>query len=279
MIECSAEPSVLAGVESSPEYLLNTNLVGTLNCLESVRKNKSAIIFLSTSRVYPIKTINSLPFIEESTRHSLKKGYNYEGISDKGISEEFPLIGPRSLYGTTKLCSELIIQEYAELYDIQAVINRCGLISGPWQMGKIDQGVIMLWILNQILKRDLTYIGYGGEGKQVRDVLHIEDLCRLIEIQITDLHLYKGEIYNVGGGIVNSISLFELTEMCEEITGNRIKISKIPDTRPNDLIWYITDSTKIMKKSGWTPQKRIHELLYDMKNWIISNKESLSNIL
>ncbi|HEY9246818.1 MAG TPA: NAD-dependent epimerase/dehydratase family protein, partial [Candidatus Methanoperedens sp.] len=171
VIECSAEPSVLAGYDSSPDYLLNTNLLGTINCLEYARKCRADVVFLSTSRVYPVKTINSLGYIERKTRFELAGEHEIPGVSSRGYSEDFPLSGSRTLYGTTKLASELILQEYIEMYGLRGVINRCGVLTGSWQMGKIDQGVVVLWAAKHHYGQPLSYIGYGGKGKQVRDIL------------------------------------------------------------------------------------------------------------
>lgn len=279
MIECSAEPSVLAGITSSPEYLLNTNLVGTLRCLESVRKNMADLIFLSTSRVYPMESINNQIYHEEDTRFTPSDFSKFRGITKMGISELFPLDGIRSLYGATKLCSELFIQEYAAAFGISAIINRCGLISGPWQMGKVDQGVIMHWILSHLLKRPLQYLGYDGNGKQVRDVLHIADLCRLIEIQIKNPNIFKGRVFNAGGGLNASISLCELTTICQKVTGNIIPIGHILDDRPNDLIWYITDNTLLTQTCGWQPEYLVEQTVQDIAVWITSHRQDLVNIL
>jgi CDP-paratose 2-epimerase len=135
IFECSAEPSVLAGLNTSPSYLINTNLLGTINCLELARKNKANFIFISTSRVYPVKLINDLEFEEEKTRFSFKAEQKIVGASVEGIAENFPLEGARSLYGSTKLCSEIIMQEYMDSFGLKGIINRCGVITGPWQMG------------------------------------------------------------------------------------------------------------------------------------------------
>ena len=124
MIECSAEPSVLAGYNESPAYLINTNLVGTINCLEAIRKNKADIIFLSTSRVYPVDALNQLPYDERETRFDLTKKSKTTGVSVEGISESFTLNGPRSLYGATKLASEILLTEYVDMYGIHGIINR-----------------------------------------------------------------------------------------------------------------------------------------------------------
>jgi CDP-paratose 2-epimerase len=278
MIECSAEPSVLAGVDSSPWYVLNTNLLGTIHCLEAVRANQASLIFLSTSRVYPIKSINQLTYTEGMTRFSLAEKCITPGITSNGITEEFPLQGFRSLYGATKLCSEYLIQEYIESYGIRAIIDRCGLIAGPWQMGKIDQGVVMLWVACHHFRKDLSYIGYNGTGKQVRDVLHIDDLCDLVLLQIERLDEFSGEIFNVGGGRNNSVSLLEMTALCRKITGETIPITSVSQTRPNDLIWYITDNSKVSHSFGWVPKRSVNDTIGDLNKWLCSNRDILYKI-
>src|SRR5579863_778718 len=171
ILECSAEPSAQAGYGGSPEYLVETNLIGCFHCLELARRAKADCIFLSTSRVYPYGLLNALRFEEQSTRFALMNNQTIAGVSEHGISEEFPLNGPRSLYGMTKLAAELMVAEYADAYGFRVVINRCGLITGPHQMGKADQGVLALWVAAHYFGKSLTYIGFGGAGKQVRDFL------------------------------------------------------------------------------------------------------------
>lgn len=279
VLECSAEPSVLSGINSSPSYLINTNLIGTINCLEFARENKSDFIFFSTSRVYPIEAINNLNYVEGEARFSLSKNQKTKGASEKGISEEFPLEGARSLYGSTKLCSELILQEYSYFYGIRSIINRCGVITGPWQMGKVDQGVFVLWVAKHIYKQNLAYIGYGGQGKQVRDFIHIDDLFDVLMIQMNDIDKFNNDIYNIGGGTKNSASLQELTKVCEKITGEKIKIASIKKDRPADVRSYITDSEKFMNLTGWKPKKNLDLTIKDIAQWIDKNKEDLESIL
>ena len=279
ILECSAEPSVLAGLNSSPDYLINTNLLGTINCLELARRNDSAFIFISTSRVYPIDPINKLDYLEEETRFTLADKQTIKGVSKEGISEKFPLQGARSLYGTTKLASELILEEYIYSYNIKGIINRCGVITGPWQMGKVDQGVFVLWVARHIFGGKLSYIGYGGKGKQVRDFIHIDDLFDIIDIQINNIKKFSGETYNVGGGLENSVSLQELTKVCEKITGNKIEIGKVAEDRPADLKLFISDCSKIKNLSGWKPKKNIETTVSDIVKWILDNKIRLKNIL
>lgn len=279
LIECSAEPSVMAGVTSSPEYLLDTNLLGAINCFELARKTKADVIFLSTSRVYPVKTTNQLFYKEEKTRFVLTKRQFIKGASERGINEQFPIDGARTLYGTTKLSAEFILEEYIQNYGIRGVINRCGLITGVWQMGKVDQGVIVFWMARHIFRKPLSYIGFGGSGKQVRDIIDIDDLFELLLIQIMDIEKYNAHTYNVGGGLVNSVSLLELTRFCNTITKNKVAITKYSETRAGDIRIYISDSREIIKKSGWKPKKTVEQSLEEIYKWIIDNRHELEKIL
>ena len=267
ILECSAEPSVLAGY-NSPGYLLQTNLVGTINCLELARQTGADFIFLSTSRVYPIAYLKALNFKERETSFQLLKQQHFPGASSDGISEEFPLDSARSLYGSTKLASELLISEYADAYGMRTLINRCGVLTGPWQMGKVDQGVFALWIANHYFQKPLKYIGYGGTGKQVRDFLHVDDLLDLIDIQIHDLEKLKGQTFNVGGGSTKTLSLYETTQLCQEITGNQIPITPVPETRTGDIPIFITDSRKVMAATGWQPKRDAKTTLTEIYDWI-----------
>lgn len=279
IIEASAEPSVLAGINSSPDYLLNTNLVGTINCLNFALKNKSNFIFLSTSRIYPIKNIEKISYSESESRFKINEKQEIMGVSQKGLSENFPLHGTRSLYGASKLTSELIIQEYAETYGIKTVINRCGVLTGPWQMGKVDQGVVVLWAARHFWKKKLSYIGYGGTGKQVRDILHTKDLYELIKWQISNIDLINGDTFNVGGGTEVSVSLLELTHLCEKITGNKIEIESVKETRQADIPVYITDNSKITSLSGWKPKIKPEQIMTEIIDWIAQNEKDLESIL
>jgi CDP-paratose 2-epimerase len=278
IIDCSAEPSVLAGF-SSPQYVLQTNLLGTINILELARQVRARVLFLSTSRVYPIAPLRSLSLEELPTRFELSAVQTLAGVSKFGIAESFGLQGARSLYGATKLASELLIEEYRDAYGIQAIVNRCGVLTGPWQMGKVDQGVFVLWMAAHMFKKPLSYIGYGGTGKQVRDLLHIDDLFRLVDYQFEHFAELEGGVFNVGGGRDISLSLLETTQLCEEITGNKIAISPVLEDRQGDVPLYITDSSKIIQSTGWKPQIAPHQVLKDIFDWIRENQSALSSII
>lgn len=280
LIECSAEPSVLAGYGENPMYVINTNLVGTVNCLELARKSKADVVFFSTSRVYPYDALNKIKIIEKETRFEWRDEQEkpVPGWSHDGIDVDFTIEGPKSLYGATKLCSEIILQEYINMYGIRGVINRCGVIAGPWQFGKIDQGVFSLWMLTHYFKRDLSYIGFGGMGKQVRDLVHVDDIIELIEAQLDAIGRISGEIYNIGGGRDISLSLFEADRLCKEITGNKINTKSEPKTRPADLAVYITDNRKAYNDLNWRPKRDAKSILEDMYLWIKDNEDMLQTL-
>jgi CDP-paratose 2-epimerase len=279
LVECSAEPSVLAGFNESPVYLINSNLHGAINCLELARKHAADFVFLSTSRVYPVARLKQLNLKESPTRFTLEQQQPMPGASAMGIAENFPLEGRRSLYGATKLAAELIALEYAEMYDLRVIINRCGVIAGPWQMGKVDQGVFTLWMAAHYFGKPLKYIGFGGSGKQIRDVLHIDDLCNLLHIQLNRISDCSSKVYNVGGGLENSLSLLETTALCREITGRQIEIKPELQERPVDIPCYISDNRRVIRETGWQPSRSVQHTLSDIFQWIRENEAALKQIL
>jgi CDP-paratose 2-epimerase len=268
LVECSAEPSALAGVSGSPDYVIQSNLLGAYHCLEFARRSNAYVLFLSTSRVYPVAGLEALALEETDTRFELSDGQPAAGASAAGISEQFPLAGARTLYGSTKLAAELLIEEYRAAYGLRAVVNRCGVIAGPWQMGKVDQGVFTYWMLAHHFRRPLQYIGFGGSGKQVRDLLHVEDLLDLMDEQLSDPARWDGVTVNVGGGRPGSLSLLETTELCTEITGNRLEIAGNPQTRPGDVPVYLSDCDKLHRLTAWRPRRAPRDILLDIHGWI-----------
>jgi CDP-paratose 2-epimerase len=278
VVDCSAEPSVLAGV-TSPQYVVQANLLGTANVLEFCRQTSAQLLFLSTSRVYSVPALRGLRLVEQPTRFCLAPDQPEAHVTGRGIGEEFPTKGFRSLYGTTKLASEMLIEEYRESFGLKAIVNRCGVLTGPWQMGKVDQGVFVLWMAAHYFRKSLAYIGFGGTGKQVRDLLHIDDLLELVKYQLERFDELAGDLFNVGGGLGCSLSLLETTELCQEMTGHNIEIKMIKDERPADVALFITDSSKVMKRTGWQPKQTPRSTLQDIYRWIQQEEASLRAVL
>lgn len=280
IVEASAEPSAQAGYGGqSPEYLVETNLSGCFRCLELARRHRADFLFLSTSRVYPVERLNGLAFREDPSRFTLLEAQDAPGATAAGIAEDFPLEGARSLYGMTKLSAELMVAEYADAYGLRSIVNRCGLIAGPRQMGKTDQGVAALWVAAHHFRRPLAYIGFGGTGKQVRDVLHIDDLCELLALQVRCFERFAGRTFNVGGGLANSVSLREMTAICQEITSHRIEIECVSQDRPADVRIYITDHRRLTEFSGWQPRRSARDTLADIWQWIRQDEDGLRPVL
>lgn len=278
LVEASAEPSVLAGLGGSPGYLIGTNLVGTLNCLEFARERVESMVFLSTSRVYSIQPLREIQLREEATRFEISAEQTLPGVSAAGIAESFPTHLPRSLYGATKLASELMIQEYADTYGLRAVINRCGVIAGSGQFGKVDQGVFTLWVANHYFKKPLRYTGFGATGRQVRDLLHPDDLFDLIERQVPRLNEARGAVYNVGGGVEGSVSLQELTALCRDVVGEEVPIAEDRSTSPVDIPLYISNNARASRDFGWTPRRSVRYIVEEIASWLRQNEQELRPI-
>jgi CDP-paratose 2-epimerase len=262
IIDCCAEPAINMSTED-PDRVISTNLIGTFNLLKKCKKDKAKIIFLSTSRVYSIIELNKL-FYKQNFKSKIKIKYK--------INETFKTSSPKSLYGFTKLSSEELIKEFNYSSNIQYIINRLGVISGPWQFGKQDQGYISLWVNRFLTKKKLSYIGFGGYGQQIRDVIHIDDVSDIIYKQIVNFNKIKNETFNIGGGVKNSISLKELTRICEDITKSKIKFRKIKTTSIYDIPYYVSDNSKIKKFYNWAPKRNIYKIIRDIYIWMSENK-------
>lgn len=276
-VEASAEPSVLAGADGNAHYLVNTNLTGTLHALEFARKNAGAMVFLSTSRVYGIPALRALPLVEGPTRFMLNPNALPPGCTVDGLNESFSVAPPRSLYGSTKLASELMIEEYAASFNMRVVINRCGVICGPGQFGKVDQGVFTLWVANHYFGKPLRYTGFGGTGKQVRDLLHPRDLFALLNLQTDQLKPGQAPVYNVGGGR-HSVSLLEMTRWSQEATGKSITITPNPETHAVDIPFYVSDNRLVTQTFGWSPQVTPQQSVGEIAAWLKQEEPTLKHL-
>ncbi|MEI8309892.1 MAG: NAD-dependent epimerase/dehydratase family protein, partial [Verrucomicrobiota bacterium] len=274
IIDCAANPSVLAGVDGSGSRdLVDQNLYGTVNLLELCKAWGAGFTLLSTSRVYSIAPLASLPLVLSQTRFDINASALPEGMGLKGVGESFSTTPPISLYGSTKLCSERLALEYGSAFGFPAWINRCGVLAGPGQFGKADQGIFSYWIHSWKAGRPLRYIGFGGTGKQVRDCLHPRDIAPILLKQIQGAFPSPipsaSHVVNLSGGVANSMSLLELSAWCRKRLGpsdseSHIENSRSDEIRPYDIPWMVLDSTLAGEIWGWQAATPIFDVLEEI---------------
>ena len=279
IVDAAAEPSVGAGTSGSPAYVLAANLGGTINTLELARERAGIFVLLSTSRVYSIAPLRDLALEETPLRFVLAERQQEPGAGPHGIAEGFPVDRSRSFYGSSKLSAELIAQEYAASYGLDVVINRCGVLSGAGQFAKAEQGVIALWVASHVLGRPLAYTGFGGLGKQVRDVLHPDDLFSLLLRQIDSVERCREQVFNVGGGQRGSTSLAELTAVCCEVTGKKVEIGRRDEASAVDIPYYVSDTRKVEAAFGWQQSRGVREIAAEISEWVTASGAELAAVL
>lgn len=276
VIDAAANPSVLAGVDgkSSPRQLCEHNLGGTMNVLEYCRDRKAGLILLSTNRVYSVKELAGLPVTEQGQTFELDAASQLpDGVSVDGISEQFSVQPPVSLYGATKLASELMALEYGAAFDFPVWINRCGVLAGGGQFGTAEQGIFSYWLHAHAARRPLRYIGFGGRGLQVRDAFHPDDLADLIAIEIRRKP-HGDAIFHAGGGRQNAMSLAQLTAWANDRFG---KHEPSPDLRPRpfDAPWMIMDSGRAAAELGWAPRRGMDFILNEIADHVRTHPDWL----
>ena len=259
IIDCSAEPAVEISKKNISK-VISSNFLSTHNILEKTKIDNSKLIFISSSRVYPIK--NSYEKFKKFKKN--KKHLPYSETED--------FTRQKTIYGFTKYSSEKLIEEYNYSCNLKYIINRCGLISGPGQYGKVEQGLVSLWLWRHMNKLSLKYLGYNGKGEQIRDVLFIDDLCELILKQIKSYHIFQNNLFCIGGGLKNSINLKNLTRICEKLTNNKVKITNNMSTSIYDIPYYVTSLQKIKKFTKWEPKISLNEGMEITYNWMKKNQ-------
>lgn len=261
VLDAAANPSVLAGVDgkTSSRQLIEHNLGGTVNMLEFCKTHRAGFILLSTSRVYSIPPLASLPV--EVHAHAFRPRVAASaseptfppGVGPAGVAEEFSTAAPVSLYGSTKLASEALALEYGETFNLPVFVNRCGVLAGAGQFGRADQGIFAYWLNAHLRRRPLKYIGFGGHGHQVRDCLHPRDLAPLLAKQFAAPTLAASDrLANFAGGAPSAMSLRQLTDWCDAAFGPH-PIASDTTPRPFDIPWMVLDSAKAARLWNWRP--------------------------
>jgi CDP-paratose 2-epimerase len=266
IIDAAANPSVLAGIDgkTSSRQLLEHNLFGTVNLLELAKQRSAGFILLSTSRVYSIEPLAALKVTPKNGAFTpLADAAMPEGLSPRGVSEQFSTTPPLSLYGASKIASETVALEYGAAFDFPVWINRCGVLAGAGQFGRADQGIFPFWINSYLRRAPLSYIGFDGTGLQTRDCLHPRDLVPLLLAQMNELPANKPATVNLGGGMDHTLSLAQLSNWCAQRFGEH-KVAADLQPRPFDIPWLVMDATLATTEWNWKPQTSLDAILNEI---------------
>ena len=260
VIHTAAQPGVPSSVRM-PKEDFDINALGTLNVLECVRQRckEAVFIYTSTNKVYG-ENVDRIPLIEKETR------YIYNGVD--GVSEEMSTdLTGHTPYGVSKLVGDLYTQEYGRIYGMKTGIFRMSCIYGVRQFGFEDQGWVAWFVIANLMNKPITIY---GNGKQVRDLLYVTDLIEAFDkfIKSNSRH----EVFNIGGGAANTISLLEFLQELEKVTGKKRKIS-FSDWRPSDQKVYISDIRKVKQKLNWEPKVKPVDGMRRIVEWVRENRE------
>jgi len=263
IVHAAAQVAVTTSL-ADPFLDFEINALGTLNVLEAARINDSSLIFTSTNKVYG-ENVNKIPIVEKESRYE----YADEKFKD-GIPEDFSIdLTGHSPYGCSKLAADVYVQDYAHTYGLRTAVFRQSCIYGERQFGVEDQGWVAWFLISSLLGKTITIY---GDGKQVRDILYIEDLLRAIELALSKIESLKGEVFNIGGGISNAVSLLEVIRYIEEISGKSLNL-RFSAWRKSDQKVYISNVRKAREKLNWEPKVSWKEGIKRVYDWIIRNKE------
>ena len=265
IVHTAAQTAVTTSL-SDPQIDFEVNALGTFNVLEAARLagNDPVVIYCSTNKVYG-ENVNKVKVIEKETR------YVFGADFQKGIGESFSIdLCEHTPYGCSKLSGDLYVQEYGHLYNLRTGVFRMSCIYGPRQFGVEDQGWVAWFAIAIFLGWPITIY---GDGKQVRDVLYVDDLIRAFDLFINSN--MKHEVFNIGGGPENTLSLLELLELLENLTGRRSKID-FATWRPSDQRVYISDVSKANERLHWEPKIGPAEGVKRLVAWVKENKGALT---
>lgn len=257
VIHCAAQPSHDLAA-SRPFADFDVNAVGTMNLLEAVRRAvpESVFCFLSTNKVYG-DAPNELPLKELETRWEYADPADWNGISESMRIDRCK----HSLFGASKVAADIMVQEYGRYFDMKTACFRGGCLTGPGHSAAELHGFLAYVVRCAREKRHFRIFGY--KGKQVRDNIHSLDVCRALEAFRENPR--AGEVYNLGGGRQNSISVLEAVRMAEEVTGHKMDVEYIDQHRIGDHICYISDLTKIRSQlQGWDISKSLQDIFSEI---------------
>jgi len=245
-----------------PRLDFEINALGTLNVLEAARQSpcQPVVMFTSTNKVYG--GMEDVALVEKDT------SYEYRDLPD-GIPESRPL-DFHSPYGCSKGAADQYVRDYARIYGLRTVVFRMSCIYGPRQFGNEDQGWLAHFIISAGTGAPITIY---GDGKQVRDVLFVEDLVRALRGAVDKISVTAGKVYNIGGGPANTLSVWkEFGQLLAELNGEAVRVS-YRDWRPGDQPCYVSDIRNVGRDLGWKPEVDKRAGIRRLWEWVSSNKE------
>jgi len=244
VIHAAAQVAVTTSL-ADPLTDFKINALGTLNVLEFARRNDSGLIFCSTNKVYG-ENVNKIPLKDLGTRY-----WYDDPLYNEGIPETFPIDGTaHTPYGCSKLAADIYVQDYAHTYDLRTVVFRLSCIYGERQFGVEDQGWVAHFIKQALLNESITVF---GDGKQVRDVLYIKDLIKAFNLGFVHINKVKGEVFNIGGGPENAISILEALNFIKGLVGHNVTV-RYAEWRKADQKVYVSCIKKAYELLGWKPE-------------------------
>jgi CDP-paratose 2-epimerase len=247
---------------TDPRQDFESNALGTFNALEAARLsgNKPLFIYASTNKVYG--GMDDVRIVEDATR------WRYADLA-LGCSENQPL-DFHSPYGCSKGTGDQYVRDYARIYDLPTVVMRQSCIYGPRQFGVEDQGWLAWMIIAAVTGRQITIY---GDGKQVRDVLHVDDLLNAYDAALARMDTARGQVYNLGGGTRNVLAIWsEFGPLLEKLLGRKIPVAHA-DWRPGDQRVFYADFSKAKRELGWEPKIDLEVGIEKLFNWVQENKD------
>ncbi len=265
ILHCAAQVSVPESI-SDPHLDFDSNALGTFNVLETARNSNADPVFLYTSsnKVYGIP---NAPLLERELQ------YDFEGLPE-GVDETFPIRGEEP-YGVSKASGDLYLRAYFEQYGLKSVSFRCSCMFGPRQWGKEEQGWVAWFCIAAALGKPLNIY---GDGKQVRDLLYIDDVMEAFDLATKNIDKVKGEAINIGGGKENVASLLETIAYLESLTNKKMRLT-FKGWRPGDNKCYYTNYQKAKKLLGWAPSVPWKEGVRRTLDWVQSNMQEVSAVV
>jgi CDP-paratose 2-epimerase len=265
VLHLAAQVAVTTSI-TDPRNDFEQNAVGTFNVLEIIRQSfkKPVLLFASTNKIYG--GLEDLIVRESSTRYEFEN----QLVREYGISENQQL-DFHSPYGCSKGIADQYVIDYSRIYGLKTVVFRQSCIYGKHQFGIEDQGWVAWFTIAAMLQRPLTIF---GTGKQVRDILFVDDLCKLYDLAIQHIDEVSGQAFNTGGGPQNTLSLSELLDVLQNTFGYKMNPAKA-EPRAGDQPIFIADIRKAEKMLGWKPDISVNKGLDEMHNWLVENKTAL----